>query len=88
MELVACLLIFVVLLERLWKWAAGVKRSGRAVTAPGVEELAAAFQGSKRIELEQRETELMLRDDETDGAPPTTRIDLTSGRAVIQVKRK
>ncbi|MFI6604046.1 DUF6191 domain-containing protein [Nonomuraea sp. NPDC050536] len=56
------------------------------VTAPGVEELAAAFQGSKRIELEQRQTELMLRDDETDGAPPTTRIDLTSGRAVIRLK--
>lgn len=86
MELVALLLIFVVFLERLWRWASGVKRSGRVVTAPGVEELAAAFQGSKRIELEQRQSELMLRDDETDGAPPSSnRIDLTSGRAVIRV---
>ncbi|WP_156056355.1 DUF6191 domain-containing protein [Streptosporangium roseum] len=77
MELLACLLIIVALLERLWKWAAGVKRSGRSLASPGFDEFTAAFQSTKRIQLEQRQAESMLRDDETDGAPPANRIDLT-----------
>ncbi|MFF7995381.1 DUF6191 domain-containing protein [Kitasatospora xanthocidica] len=38
---------------------------------------------SKRVQLEQRRVELVLRDDEHDGAPKRTGIDLAGGRAVI-----
>jgi hypothetical protein len=39
--------------------------------------------GSKRVELEQRQMESMLRDDETDGAPPGDRVDLDRGVVFI-----
>ncbi|WP_407647107.1 DUF6191 domain-containing protein [Actinacidiphila soli] len=34
--------------------------------------------------MEQRKTTLTLRDDEGDGAPPRTRVDLDAGVAVIR----
>jgi hypothetical protein len=82
------LLIIVTVLERLWWWARGVKRSGRSASSVGWEELTAAFQGSKRVELEQRQTESMLRDDETDGAPPGDRVDLDRGVVFIARRDK
>ncbi|MEU8515305.1 DUF6191 domain-containing protein [Kitasatospora sp. NPDC048722] len=36
------------------------------------------------MQLEQRRVELALRDDEHDGAPKRTGIDLADGRAVIR----
>ena len=39
--------------------------------------------GNKTVELEQRRVELLRRDDESDGAPPRSSIDLTKGTAFI-----
>jgi hypothetical protein len=50
---------------------------------PGLDELQALFYASKRPAIEQRRIELVLRDDEHDGAPPRISIDLDAGRAVI-----
>jgi hypothetical protein len=36
-----------------------------------------------RHSIERRELELVLRDDEQDGAPPRVRVDLAAGRVVI-----
>jgi hypothetical protein len=41
--------------------------------------------GGKRDELEFREEERQLRDEEGDGAPPRSRVDLDGGTAVLNV---
>ncbi|MFG3053012.1 DUF6191 domain-containing protein [Kitasatospora sp. NPDC048239] len=55
----------------------------RGVGATATEELHALLYPSKRVQLEQRRIELVLRDDENDGAPPKTGIDLKAGTATI-----
>ncbi|MFD5464304.1 DUF6191 domain-containing protein [Kitasatospora sp. NPDC127059] len=60
--------------------APGERDAGTTAT----EELHALLYPSKRVQLEQRRIELVLRDDEHDGAPKRTGIDLAGGRAVIR----
>ncbi|MFE6050689.1 DUF6191 domain-containing protein [Kitasatospora sp. NPDC056446] len=55
----------------------------RGVGATATEELHALLYAGKRVQLEQRRIELVLRDDENDGAPPRTGIDLDAGTARI-----
>ncbi|MBV2156026.1 DUF6191 domain-containing protein [Kitasatospora sp. SUK 42] len=62
----------------------GVSAGGRGAGATATEELHALLYPSKRVQLEQRRIELVLRDDEHDGAPKRTGIDLAGGRAVIR----
>ncbi|MCP2340604.1 DUF6191 domain-containing protein [Actinomadura rupiterrae] len=57
---------------------------GRPVSAIAVGELDAFFHGTHRNQQDQRASSLMMRDDETDGAPPRTRIDLDSGTATVR----
>ncbi|WP_341865467.1 DUF6191 domain-containing protein [Kitasatospora cheerisanensis] len=44
----------------------------------------ALLYAGKRVQLEQRRIELVLRDDEHDGAPPRTGIDLAAGTARLR----
>jgi Family of unknown function (DUF6191) len=82
-------LVALAAVDRIGWWVSG--RSGlpwyrdgrRPAPASGLDELQALFYASKRPAIEQRRIELMLRDDEHDGAPPRIRIDLDAGRAVI-----
>jgi hypothetical protein len=53
------------------------------VGATATEELHALIYPGKRVQLEQRRIELVLRDDEHDGAPGKTGIDLDAGTASI-----
>ncbi|MEC4015494.1 DUF6191 domain-containing protein [Streptomyces sp. H27-D2] len=85
MEILAGLLIGLALLVPLWRWASAVKRSGTSISMTGFDEIMTLFHTAKRVQLEQRQTESMLRDDTTDGAPPATRIDLVGGTAVIRI---
>ncbi|RGD56120.1 hypothetical protein DR950_38120 [Kitasatospora xanthocidica] len=62
----------------------GGHSGGRGAGATATEELHALLYPSKRVQLEQRRVELVLRDDEHDGAPKRTGIDLAGGRAVIR----
>lgn len=87
----ACLLVLLVALERFGLWAH--RRSWlpwrRRTDAPGThssplsgtgfEEVDAFFTGAKRAELEERHSRSMLRDEEGDGAPPWTVVDLDLG---------
>jgi uncharacterized protein DUF6191 len=57
--------------------------AGRPMAAPGIDELQAFFYATKRYELDQRRTSLMLRDEAGDGAPPVT-VDLDTGTAVVR----
>ncbi|HEY0498133.1 MAG TPA: DUF6191 domain-containing protein [Kutzneria sp.] len=79
------LLVALAALERLGLWAGRASwlpwrrgRGGPPVSAAGFDEIGAAFYGSKRMELEHRQSQSMLREEEADGAPPN-RIDLDSG---------
>jgi hypothetical protein len=82
-------LVVLAALDRSGVWLHG--RSGlrwyrdghRPAPAAGFDELQAAFYSSNRHPIERRRAELMLRDDEHDGAPPRVRVDLDTGRAVI-----
>lgn len=51
------------------------------------DEFTAVVNGNKTVEMEQRRVELLLRDDEGDGAPPRSSIDLARGTAFIVLPR-
>ncbi|MFF7978588.1 DUF6191 domain-containing protein [Streptomyces sp. NPDC007901] len=55
------------------------------ISATGFEQLHAALSPGKQNELKERQSALVLRDDEEDGAPPRTTVDLTAGTAVIRL---
>lgn len=58
--------------------------SGRPMAATGIDEMHAIFYAMKRHELDQRRTSLMLREEEGDGAPPRTTVDLDGGTATVR----
>ncbi|MGK4582656.1 DUF6191 domain-containing protein [Kitasatospora sp. HPMI-4] len=55
----------------------------RGAGATATEELHALLYPGKRVQLEERRIALVLRDDEHDGAPKRTGIDLAAGTARI-----
>ena len=89
-----CLLALVALVDQLalragrTKWIPwrGTGREGQ-ISATGFEQLHAVFAAGKQQQLDERKSSLMLRDDEGDGAPPRTRVDLDGGRAVVRLPR-
>ncbi|KJS55223.1 hypothetical protein VM98_14650 [Streptomyces rubellomurinus subsp. indigoferus] len=61
------------------------RRSTTGLGATATEELHALFNANKRVQIEQRQTRLLLRDDDHgDGAPPRgLRIDLDNGTVTV-----
>ncbi|MFC4607868.1 DUF6191 domain-containing protein [Streptomyces maoxianensis] len=61
------------------------RRSGsrRPVTGAAFDEFNLIFNGNKLVEIEQQQLQEVLRDEEGDGAPPRTRIDLAKGTAHV-----
>lgn len=87
-----CLLILFAFVESAWRWFTGLglipwvrKRTGRSLSSIAFDEFTATVNGNKTAELEQRRVELLRRDDESDGAPPLSRVDLAEGIAFIVV---
>lgn len=82
-----CLLVLLAALERFGLWAGRSwlpwRRNRPRVSATAFDELAATLYAGKRAELEQRRIELVLRDDQHDGAPPRGGVDLAGG--VVQL---
>jgi hypothetical protein len=81
-------LIALAALERLGSWAGARKllpwgRKGTPVSASGFEELDALFSTGKRLELEERKSHTLMRDEEEAGAPPRTKVDLDRGTVRI-----
>ncbi|WP_031071430.1 DUF6191 domain-containing protein [Streptomyces sp. NRRL WC-3742] len=62
----------------------GAAGAPRGAGAMATEEMHALLYPGKRVQLEQRRIELVLRDDEHDGAPKRTGVDLDAGRVVIR----
>jgi Family of unknown function (DUF6191) len=86
----ACLLVLLVALERLGLWFSGHswlpwRWSKRPVSAAALDEVTALFYATKHHELQQRRTELMLREEAGDGAPRAMRLDLDHGTPTIVV---
>ncbi|GAA1290714.1 DUF6191 domain-containing protein [Saccharothrix xinjiangensis] len=75
----AVLLVALAAGERLLGWVR--RRAGRhpVVSATAFDEFTAIVHGSKRVELDQRQTALVLGEDEESGAPPRGPVDLDSG---------
>ncbi|MBB5954110.1 hypothetical protein FHS29_000680 [Saccharothrix tamanrassetensis] len=71
--------------ERIWQ-AVRRRRGHSVVTQAGMDEFTMILYGSKVLELDQRRTEVMLRDEEEDGAPPRGPIDLDSGSVRLTPK--
>ncbi|WP_314172106.1 DUF6191 domain-containing protein [Streptomyces winkii] len=58
------------------------------ISAVGFEQLHANFSAGKQNELKERQSALLLRDDEEDGAPPNrTTVDLEGGTATVRIPR-
>lgn len=85
----AVMLLFVLAVaERLFAWVTGLgvlpwlrKRSGRSLSSVGYDGFTTVLHGTKRVELEHRQTESMLRDEEEAGAPPAA--DLYRNNTVV-----
>ncbi|QPP06481.1 hypothetical protein G4Z16_08805 [Streptomyces bathyalis] len=81
------------LLQRLGRagglpWQRSAGHAG--ISAIAFEELEAGLgAGGKQHELKERQSALMLRDEEDDGAPPhRTTVDLDGGIAVVRVPKQ
>ncbi|MCX5323050.1 DUF6191 domain-containing protein [Streptomyces sp. NBC_00120] len=58
------------------------------ISATGFEQLHASFSPGKQSELKERQSALILRDDDEDGAPPNgTTVDLERGTVVVRLPR-
>lgn len=64
--------------------AARTPRHGLGVGASVADELHAFLNSAKRVEIEHRVEEQVLKDDASDGAPPRMGIDLDAGTAVVR----
>lgn len=59
---------------------------GRAgMSSTGFDLLQTVFQPGRQHELDRRHTELLRRDDDEEGAPPRSRVDLVRGTATLRV---
>jgi hypothetical protein len=67
------------------EWVVRRRKGGRPLATISFDELGATFEGAKRDELEHRKEERQRRDEEGDGAPPRSRVDLDGGTAVIKL---
>jgi hypothetical protein len=62
------------------------KQSGTPLAETYVNEFTAIFYGTKRVELDHRDTVSLMREEDAQGAPPTG-VDLDKGTVVLPVRR-
>ena len=62
-------------------------RRDTQVSSTGFDLLHAVLSPGKADELAQRRTEELVRDDEAEGAPPRSRVDLVAGTAHLRLPR-
>jgi hypothetical protein len=59
------------------------RRAGTPLSATYVNEVTALFYGSKRVELDHRDSWSMLREDDAQGAPPGLGVDLDNHTVIL-----
>ena len=62
-------------------------RRDRQVSSTGFDLVHAALSPGKQAELDQRRTVELVRDEEDDGAPPRSTVDLAGGTARLRLPR-
>lgn len=73
--------------DRSWlPWQRGTGR--REVSSTAFDEIHATLSAGKRVELAQRRTEQLLRDDAGDAAPPRMTVDLDRRTAVVRMPHR
>jgi hypothetical protein len=60
------------------------KKAGTPLAATYINEVTAMFYGTKRMELDHRDSVSMMRDEEGQGGPPKTGVDLDRGTATLR----
>lgn len=60
-------------------------RRGTAMASTGFDLLQEALYPSKKYEIEQREAESIMAEEDAEGAPPRSRIDLERGTAHLRL---
>ncbi|MFI1888758.1 DUF6191 domain-containing protein [Streptomyces jumonjinensis] len=81
------LLVVIAFADQIMRATGLGKRTGQ-VSATGFEQLHATFSPGKQSELKERQSALLLKDDDEDGAPPhRSTVDLDGGRAVVRLPR-
>nr|WP_237774604.1 DUF6191 domain-containing protein [Actinosynnema sp. ALI-1.44] len=74
----AMLLVALAIMELLWRRIRRSKKSGAPFSGVAFDEFTAFLHGGKRVELDQRVTQSLMREEEQDGAPPRL-VDLDRG---------
>jgi hypothetical protein len=77
------ILLVVVGIYELWREKQR-KRTGKRLSASYVDEYTAIFYGTKRMELNHRDSVEMLREEDAQGAPPRLGVDLDRGVVVLR----
>jgi hypothetical protein len=60
------------------------KRPGTPLSATYVNEFTALFYGTKRMELDHRDSMSLMREEDAEGAPPGLGVDLDRGVVVLR----
>ncbi len=63
------------------------RHRGTAMAATGFDLLQEALYPSKRYEIEERDAQALMAEEDDDGAPPRSSIDLGAGTAVIRLPK-
>jgi hypothetical protein len=89
---VTVLLVALALVERA---ASGLRRASPlyrrrryAVASAGADVLGAALEPGRAIDADERRVSEVFREDETDGAPPRSRVDLDAGVAHLVLPQR
>jgi hypothetical protein len=87
----AILLVALVALERLGLWFAGHswvpwrrKHTGMPVSAATLDVFAGVTDPGQRIDREELHAKMLMREDDEEGAPPRTRVDLDTGQVWLR----
>ena len=73
------------ILELLASRSKHSKKHGTAMASTGFDLLQEALYPSKRYEIEQREHESLMAEEDAEGAPPRSHIDLDKGTAHLRL---
>ena len=73
------------ILELLASRSKHSKKHGTAMASTGFDLLQEALYPSKRYEIEQRDHEALMAEEDAEGAPPRSRIDLDNGTAHLRL---
>ncbi|CCH28419.1 DUF6191 domain-containing protein [Actinosynnema sp. NPDC047251] len=60
------------------------RRTGRTLSATYLDEVTAMFYGTKRVQLDHQESMSLMREEDAQGAPPRTGVDLDRGIVVLR----